>query len=264
MGQDPTLESTSPHADPAELRQQHHIESDGEDSPRFVATSAADAAGKFNLSDTNGTTADIPDVSVEPGPSSVAEVLTGEYPTFIDALLRVVEADITPTARRLLQLAARPTPTEAAAFERLVDLAIDHTKSSSAAKICAALAARTAGVSACRANGNLSVADGSDLFTAWLDTARAIAAARGCAGLERLLPTARLLARKSAERGESATEIASTMRRIAARIVEELSLGRAPESRAARKQQDLAGRSRTLSPPGIISNGPMLATPHTR
>jgi hypothetical protein len=263
MGQDQIVESTSPHADHAELRQQQHIESDGKDSQHFVATSAADAAGKVNLNDRNGATADIPDVSVGPAPSSVAEVLTGDYPTFIDALLRVVEADITPTARRALQVAARPTPNEAAAFERLVDLAIDHTKSSSAAKICAALAARTAGVSARRADGNLSAADGSDLFTAWLDTARAIAAARGCAGLERLLPTARLLARKSAERGESAAEIASTMRRIAARIVEELSLRRAPQSRAARKQQDLAGR-RTLSPPGIISSGPMLATPHTR
>ena len=50
----------------------------------------------------------------------------------------------------------------------------------------------------------------------------AIVAARGCAGLLRLLPTARLLARKSAEHGDSAVEMAATMRRIAARIVAEL------------------------------------------
>jgi hypothetical protein len=260
MGQDPVVESTSPHADPAEFRQQQQVESDGNETQHFLTTSATDAAGKVNLNDKNGATADIRPASVEPAPSSVAEVLIGDYPTFIDALLRAVEGDVTPAAHRALHLAARPTPNEAAAFERLVDLAIDHTKSSAAAKICAALAARTAGLAVRRANRNVDAADGSDLFTAWLETARAIAAARGCAGLERLVPAARLFARKSAEHSRSAADIASTMRRITERIVDELSLQRAPGSRAPRQEHELA-RSRTLSPPGIISNSPMLATP---
>jgi hypothetical protein len=263
MGQDPIVESTSQHADPAELRQQQQIESDGNETQRFIATSAADAPGKIDLNERSVATADIPGASGEPAPSSVAEVLIGDYPTFIDALLRVVKGDVTPAAHRALHLAARPTPNEAAAFERLVDFAIDHTKSSVAAKICAALAARTAGLAVRRANGNVDAADGSNLFTAWLETARAIAAARGCAGLERLVPAARLFARKSAEHSRSAAEIASTMRRIAERILDELSLEPAPGSRAPRQEHDLA-RRRTLSPPGIISNSPMLATPHPR
>jgi hypothetical protein len=255
MGQDPTEKPAPPHADYAELHQQ--FASDQSENPPLEATSPADAESgvRPNSSD------DSVGASIEAPFSSVTEVLIGDYPTFIDALLRVVEGDVTPAAHRALHLAARPTPNEAAAFERLVDLAIDHTKSSVAAKICAALAARTAGLAVRRSNGNVDAADGGDLFTACLETARAIAAARGCAGLERLVPAARLFARKSAEHSTSAAEIASTMRRIAARIVDELSLERAPGSRAPRQEHDLA-RRRTLSPPGIISNSPMLATPH--
>ena len=85
----------------------------------------------------------------------------------------------TPAILRKLQRTARSASNEAAAFERLAVVTIHDAKPASAAKICAALAARTAGLSAQHANGGSGPIDAAELFTAWLETARAMIAARG-------------------------------------------------------------------------------------
>jgi hypothetical protein len=77
-----------------------------------------------------------------------------------------------------------------------------------------------------RAENAFDPVDGEALLLAWLDTARAIFAARGSEGLRRLLPTARLVASKCAGR-ESAPEIAASLTRVAARIAADISLERA-------------------------------------
>jgi hypothetical protein len=258
MGQDQTVKPTPPHADLAESQQQ--FASDDSETRRVSANSLVGAESGIQPNASDDSKSDIPGVSVEAPFSSIAAVLTADYATFINALWRAVEADIAPTGRRAFQLAARPTPNEAAAFDRLVDWTIDQTNPSAAAKICAALAARTTGRSARRATGNFATADGPDLFAAWLETAHAIEAARGSAGLERIPRAAKHLARKSAECGDSAAEIASTLRRIAARIPE-LSLERRRDSNAAGQERDFTPRM-TLSPPGTVSQSPIEAMPY--
>jgi hypothetical protein len=261
MGQDPTVKPTVSNAKLAEERQQ--IASNISDTDRQTVDSAEDTAREVQPKTTDSAARAGARVSDEAPLLSVAAVMMGDYPTFIDALFRAVETDVTPAAVRKLHRAARSASDEAASFDRLAVVAIDDAKLSTAAKICAALAARTAGLSAQRLNGTLDPADAAELFTAWLETARAMIAARGFAGLWRLLPTARLLARRSAERGGSAAEIAATMRRIAARIVAELSLERAFDLAAAEQELDPT-EQRTVNPRSALSQSPAQMTLHPR
>jgi hypothetical protein len=261
MGQDPTAKPTPSGADIAEEPRQ--FQSDVDQAAQLSADSVTDTENEVQPQTTDCGPGDVAGGSEESPLSSVAAVLMGDCSTFINTLCRAVEADISPAIRRKLQRAARSASNEAAAFERLTVVTIDDAKPSIAAKICAALAARTAGLSAHRAKDASSATEGAELFTAWLETARAIVAARGCAGLLRLLPTARLLARRSAEHGDSAVEMAATMRRIAARIVAELSLQRAFDSAAALQEHDLTERG-TLSPRSILSHSPVQMTLHPR
>jgi hypothetical protein len=75
-------------------------------------------------------------------------------------------------------------------------------------------------------------------------------AARGFAGLRRLLPAAKLLARRSAVRGDSPVEIAATMHRIATRILAELSLERTFNLSALEQELE------TATPRGAVSHSP--------
>ena len=187
--------------------------------------------------------------------SSVAVALTDERHAFLDALRRAAEADISPVMRSGFERAGNLASDESAALERLVDVVVDEARPSHAAQICAALAARTVAQSLPNVEGRVPAKDGEALLAAWLETARAMAAARGSAGLRRLLPAAQLLARRSSERGEQATQIAATMRRIAARIVVELSLDRAFGGASERQcpQRVLSAKS---SPRGMVVRSP--------
>jgi hypothetical protein len=191
--------------------------------------------------------------------ASVACALTGERAAFLEILCAAAEAEISPAIRRSFRRAGNPGAGETAAFERLIDVVVDEAEPPDAALICAALAARTVARSLPRAEAGVGEADGEALIAAWLETARAIAAARGAAGLRRLLPTAGLLARKSAGRGEPAAEIATTMRRIAARIVAELSLDRAFGG-AAQDEEYQPMPSGKSSPRRIVIRGPVEMT----
>lgn len=95
------------------------------------------------------------------------------------------------------------------------------------------------------------------MFTAWLETARAMIAARGFAGLRRLLPAAKLLARRSV-RGDSPVEIAATMHRIATRILAELSLERTFNLSALEQELE------TATPRGAVSHSPAEMILHQR
>jgi hypothetical protein len=141
------------------------------------------------------------------------------------------------------------------AFDRLVDIAITEAKPSTAATICAALAARTVARTLLRADDVFALADGEALLAAWCDAARAIVAARGADGLRRLLPAARQLARRTAGLGERAAEIAAATRRVAGRIAADPSLGRTVG--VPRK-----GREQDRMPSGI--GGPRSAAIHSR
>jgi hypothetical protein len=191
--------------------------------------------------------------------SSVALALTGERAAFLEILCAAAGADVPPAVRRGFRRAGNPASSETAAFERLVDDVVDEATPSLAAPICAALAARTVARCLPGAEAGVGAADAEALLAAWLETARAIAAARGAAGLRRLLPTAALLARKSAGRGEPAAEIATTMRRIAARIVAELSLDRAFGG-AAQDEEYQPMPSGKSSPRRIVIRGPVEMT----
>jgi hypothetical protein len=262
MAQDPTVQPTVPRADLGEETRQ--LNGDVEETAQPAVDAVADTVSNIQLKTTDRARSAIAGDANESPLSSVAAVLMGDCATFINTLFRAVEADITPAIFRTLRHAARSESNEAAAFDRLAVVAIDDAKPSTAAKICAAMAARIAGLSWQRANGALGPTESAELFTAWLETARAMIAARGFAGLRRLLPTARLLARRSAERGDSAAEIAATMHRIAARIVAELSLER-PFDLAAADQELDATEQRPVSPgsaPG--SQSPAQMTLHPR
>lgn len=261
MGQDPTAKSMMPSADLTEVPQQ--FDSDVEQTAVRVEERVADTASEVQLKTTDWAPDDVATASDESPLSSVAAALMADCPTFINTLARTLEADLTPAILFKLQRTARSASNEAAAFEQLAVVTIDDAKPSAAAKICAALAARTAGLSAHGAKGAYGSADAAELFTAWLETARAMIAARGSAGLQRLLPTARLLARRSAERGDSAAEIAATMHRIAARIVAELSLERAFNLAVAEQEPDFT-EQRTVSPRSTLSQSSGQITLHPR
>jgi hypothetical protein len=260
MGQDPTVNRTAPSAVAEEPQQfDNDIPKTAQDAAGDIRDHKSDVPPKPQDFASNVVAGDLDESPL----SSIAAVLLGDRDIFIRTLSRVVEADVTPAIFRTLRRAADSASNEAAAFDRLAVVTIEDAKPSTAAKICAALAARTAGLSAQRANHAFGPADSAELFTAWLETARAMIAARGFAGLRRLLPTARLLARKSAERRDSALEIAATMRRIAARIVAELSLERAFDLAAAEQEPDLTER-RTVGPRGALSQNPAQMTLNPR
>jgi hypothetical protein len=261
MGQDPTVQPTVSRADLQYGPQQ--FDGDVEESPQLAVDDVVDTVSGVQLKTTGRVRSGVAGDVNESPLSSIAAVLIGDCPTFINTLSRTVEPEITATILRRLQRTAQSASDEGATFERLAIVAIDNTKPSVATEICAALAARTAGLSAHRANGALDAADAAELFIAWLETARAMIAARGFAGLRRLLPAARLLARRSAEREDSAAEIAATMHRIAARIVAELSLERAFDLAAAEQKPDLM-EQRTVSPRTTLSQSPAQMTLHPR
>jgi hypothetical protein len=261
MGHDPTVQPTVSRADLQDGPQQ--FDGDVDESPQLAVGDLADTVSNVQLETTDRLRSAIARDANESTLSFVAAVLMVDCPTFINTLSRTVGSEITPTILRKLQRTAQSASDEEATFERLAIVAIDGTKPSVATEICAALAARTAGLSAYRSNGALNAADAAELFTAWLETARAMIAARGFAGLRRLLPTARLLARRSAERGDSAAEIAATMHRIAARIVAELSLERAFDLAAAEQEPDLT-EQKTVVPRSALSQSPARMTLHPR
>jgi hypothetical protein len=261
MGQDPTAKSTASNADPAEKPQP--IDSDIQETARLAPDGVADTTSDVQSKTTDSAPRETARASDESSLSSVAAFLMEDCPTFIDSLSRAVEPDVAPAILRKLRRTAHSASSEAAAFERLAAVTIHDAKPDAAAKICAALAARTAGLAARRANRASGPIDAVELFTAWLETARAMIAARGREGLHRLLPTARLVARKSAERGDSAVEIAATMRRIAARILAELSLEHAFDLAAEQQERDLTER-RTLSPRSNLKHSPVQMTLHPR
>ena len=255
------MKPTAHRADFAEEPQQ--FDSDVEETARLSANGVADPTSEVPSKTTDSAPRDIAGVSDESSLPSVAAVLMGDCPTYINTLACALAADLTPAMLSKLQRAALSSSNEATAFERLAVVTIYDVKPSAAAKICAALAARTAGLAAHRAKGAYSSADAAELFTAWLETARAMIAARGSGGLQRILPTARVLARRSAERGDSVAEIAATMHRIAARIVGALSLEHAFDSEAAQQEHDLT-EARTLSPRSTLNHSLAQMTLHQR
>src|SRR5271166_509722 len=131
MGQDPTVKPTAPRADLAE--EAHQFDSDVEQTVRLAADSVADTASEVELKTADGAPGDVAGASDESPLSSVAAVLMGDRPTFINTLSQAVEADITPAMLRKLQRAARSASNEAAAFERLAVVTIDDAKPSAAA-----------------------------------------------------------------------------------------------------------------------------------
>jgi len=257
----PTVQPTVLRAALAEATQQFNA--DVEEMAHPGVDCVADTVTNIQLKTTDRVRSAAASDASESPLSSVAAVLTADRATFIDTLSHAVEADVAPRTLRILQRAARSASNERALFDRLAVVAIDDAKPSTAAKICAALAARTAGLSAQRANGAVRPIDSAELFTAWLETARAMIAARGFAGLWRLLPTARLLALRSAERGDSAAEIAATMHRIATRIVAELSLDQGFDWAAA--DQELGStEQRVVSPSSALTQSSAQMTLHPR
>lgn len=261
MTQDSTVQPTVLRAALAEATQQFNA--DVEEMAHPGVDCVADTVTNIQLKMTDRARSAAASDASECPLSSVAAVLTADRATFIDTLSHAVEADVAPRTLRILQRAARSASSERALFDRLAVVAIDDAKPSTAAKICAALAARIAGLSAQRANGVVRPIDSAELFTAWLETARAMIAARGFAGLWRLLPTARLLALRSAERGDSAAEIAATMHRIATRIVAELSLDQGFDWAAA--DQELGStEQRVVSPSSALTQSSAQMTLHPR
>jgi hypothetical protein len=256
MGWNPTVQPTVSGVDLQDEPQR--FDADVEEPRELAADDLASAVDKVQLKTKVRAQGGVKHEENDPSLSSITAVLMGDCPTFINTLSRAVESEITPAMLRKLQRAARFASDEAATFERLALVAIDDTKPSAAAKICAALAARTAGRLVRRANGDLDPADAAELFTAWLETARAMIAARGFAGLHRLLPAAKLLACRSAERGDSAAEIATTMHRIATRILAELSLERTFNLATLEQEPD------TVSPRGAVSHSPAEMILHPR
>lgn len=232
MGQEPTVEPLPGRDDPTS--EPAHFDAGAEEAAGLAAGCHADNSADTGNDGGPKVFVAAPDdhtgASTHSTLSSVAAAMTGDLAIFLLILGRAIDADIFPAARRSLHRGGAPTFDEGAALERLVAVAIavavEEAKPSAAATICAALAARTVARSLLRTEGVIGMADGEALLAAWLDAARAVAAARGCDGLRRLLPTARHLARRTAGRGEPAAEIATTMRRVAARIAADPSLGR--------------------------------------
>jgi hypothetical protein len=155
---------------------------------------------------------DNPSAAIDSAISAVAAVLTSDRTAFLQFLGYAVDTDNSPATRAGLYREVCLGSDETSAFE-LVAVVVHELKAATAATICAALAARTAAQSLLDAKGVFGMEDCEALLAAWLDVARAVAAARGSRGLLRLMPTARL-----AERGELAAEIATAMHRVATRI----------------------------------------------
>jgi hypothetical protein len=262
MGQEPTLEPPLGRNDT--LREPASFGAEAEKVLRCRTDNSADTENE----DAQKTFAATPDDNVNASTdltlSFIAAAMTGDRAIFLQLLSRAVDGNISPTARRSLHREGNPTFDEASAFERLVAVVVVEAKPTSAATICAALAARTVAQSLLDTERVFGMADGEALLAAWLDTARAVAAARGSDGLLRLLPTARKLARRTTGRGEPAAEIATTMRRVAARIATDPPLDRAvpnpPEGREYNRM--LGGMS--APPRRIVMQGQVEFTFHTR
>jgi hypothetical protein len=154
---------------------------------------------------------DNPSAAIDSAISAVADVLTSDRTAFLQFLGYAVDADNSPTTRAGLYREVYRGSDETSAFEQLV---AHELKAATAATICAALATRTVAQSLLDAKGVFGMEHCEALLAAWLDVARAVAAARGSRGLLRLMPTATRLA----ERGELAAEIAAAMHRVATRI----------------------------------------------
>jgi hypothetical protein len=236
-----------------------HFYGDVEEAPQTVA----DAVSNVQLKITDRVRSTVAEDANDSPLLSIAAVLMGDRLTFIDTLSRTVEQEITPSIFRRFRHTAQSASDEAATFARLAVIAIGGTRPPVATAICVALAARTAGLFAQSANGAADAGNATELLTAWLETARAMSAARGLDGLRRLLPTARLLARKSAERGDSGIEIAATMHRIAARIVAESSLERVFDLGAAQREPDSTEQGMVGSH-CTVSQSPMELIVHPR
>jgi len=262
MGQEPTVEPLPGRDDP--VSEPARFDAEAEEAAGLSAGCHADNSAETGNEGGPKTFAAAPDdntgASTDSTLSSVAAAMTGDRAIFLRILSRTVDADNSPAVRRSLHREGNPASDEAAAFERLVAVAVDEVKPSTAATICAALAARTVARSLLRAEGVFGTSDGEALLAAWLDAARAVAAARGSDGLRRLLPTARLLARRTAGRGEPAAEIATTMRRIAARIAADPSLGRAFNDPPEGYEHDRMLRGMSGPPRRIVIHGPVEIT----
>jgi hypothetical protein len=263
MGPEPTVEPRRGRDDPA-----------SESAPRFDAGADKESRCRIgNSADTGSEDAhsafaaasdDNINASADLTLSSIAAAMTGDRAIFLQILSRAVDADISPAARRSLQRGSNPASDEAAAFERLVAVAIDEAKPSTATTICAALAARTVARSLLDAERVFGMAEGEAMLSGWLDTARAVAAARGSDGLLRLLPTARKLARRTTGRSEPAAEIATTMRRVAARIAADLSLDREVHGPPEGRENDRMLGGMPDFPRRIVIQGQVEFTFHTR
>jgi hypothetical protein len=250
MGQEPTSKPPQDRDEPVNNPARSDAEPQMASSVAQGARANHDAGTKNE--DEHNTFATIPDdnsgASIDAPLSSVAAALTGDRDAFLQVLSRAVEADPAPAVRRSLYRASLLASDETAAFERLVAVAIAEAKPITAATICAALAARTVAQSLLEAEGSLGLADREGLLAAWLDAAHAVAAVRGPDGLLRLMPTARKLARRTAGGGEPATEIAITMRRVAARIAADSSIGSAARASPNRREDERMRRGISDSP----------------
>ena len=150
--------------------------------------------------------------------SQVARDLTGSRSQFIRALGRQFGPELSSGARRALQQAARPDIGEAAAWDHLAASLLDAVGSPAVVAVFAALAARAVARSLLFADGEFGMPVREALLAACHDAGRELAAALGPTSLNVLLPVARRLGRKAAERGEPADQISTAVRGIAARL----------------------------------------------
>ena len=92
MGQDPAVKPTASSADLAEEPKQ--IDSDIQETTRLAVDSVADTTSEVQPKTTDGAPRDAAAASDERPLSSVAAVLMGDCPTFINTLSRAVETDV--------------------------------------------------------------------------------------------------------------------------------------------------------------------------
>lgn len=183
----------------------------------------------------------------DPGIAALAESLLGPLDLFLERLNAAIGSEIGvagPNDSARLEI---DDDGEAQAFE---DIALDVVVCGAAPAIasitCATLAARTI-ARAVAGRGALDRASGEALLSSWIETARAVASARGREGLLRLLPTARRLAHRCDDQGDRVASIAAAMRRVAARIAADSDRGR-PTRRAPRRRDSEGARAGAAMP----------------
>jgi hypothetical protein len=193
----------------------------------------------------------------------VAAALTEDRATFLRTLGDAVDAQLSPAARRALLHGGDPALGDATTAERIAAIVSDDPEWPAAA-VCGALAARGVARALQHTERALDLTERETLLTGWLDAAQSLGAARGPEGLRMLLPIARLLARKTAGRGETVANIATAVRHVAARIAADPTLGPALGASGAGHVRQQMRRGPSGPPRRIVLHGPVEIAFHAR